>query len=450
MKAFGIEVRRNGAETDPPAGEYGSDGNQILTRYVESLSDVNPALHGWLKFDAFDEMVHTDSIAKAVVWVPQLAIRSALWELEPASEDGADRLCCDALAWNFGLNGRDGYATQSWPQSIDQAALCLRYGTMFEEKVWDDVTSWVDDEGTEHPIRPIQRLAPRLPRTIREVETTGGRVSMVTQNLMDVQPIPGHKLCHYQLSPEPGRWDGVSLLRAAWGPWILKRDLMINAGIAWDRWAAGFPKVRYPQNGGPAALEKAEELGRAVRGHEHSFAAFEGAPPDAANGGQGWDIEIMGGAGVLPDPVPLLQRYDLAIYGAGLLQWMNLGHAQMGARAVAQTQDEPFYVFLEAFAGDIALERSRQVFRQWVDVNFGTQYKLPKLTVSKIQSEDVEKLSRVLAELRAAGWNFNYSTVQDYVLELMHLPARPQGEPDLPPVEGAGLPALDAAVAAQQ
>jgi hypothetical protein len=440
VKALGFELRRFDAETDPPKGEYGSDGDSVSEKFVESLADVNDALTGYQKFDAFDEMVHTDSTANAVVWVPQLAIRSAQWRLDPASEDGDDRLVADALAWNFGLNDRDGYAAQSWPQSIDQAALCLRYGAFFEEKVWDDVTTWVDDEGGEHPIRPIQRLAPRKPRTIREVEWEKGRVSKITQNLMNVSPIPGHKLCHYQLKPEPGRWDGVSLLRAAWGPWTLKRELMIAAGIAWDRWAAGIPKVRYPKNGGQAALEKAEELGRAVRNHEHGYATFEGAPPDTANGGDGWDMEIMGGAGVLPDPTPLMIRYELAILGAGLMTWMALGtSSQTGARATAQVQDEPFYLFLEAFAGDIAEERSRQVFRQWVDVNFGRQYELPRLTVSKIQSEDVEKLARVVSELKLAGWDFGYPEVQNYVLALAHLPAPPEGfQPQ--PAEGSGLP----------
>jgi hypothetical protein len=165
----------------------------------------------------------------------------------------------------------------------------------------------------------------------------------------------------------------VSLLRAAWGPWTLKRELMIAAGIAWDRWAAGFPVVRYPKNGGREALEKAEELGRAVRNHEHGYAAFEGAPPTDNNRRTAGTSTIKGGAGLLPDPTPLMIRYELAILGAGLMTWMALGtSSETGARATAQVQDEPFYVFLEAFAGDLATERRRQVLRRFVDVNFGT------------------------------------------------------------------------------
>jgi hypothetical protein len=46
--------------------------------------------------------------------------------------------------------------------------------------------------------------------------------------------------------------------------------------------------------------------------------------------------------------------------------------------------------------------------------------------VSKIQSEDVEKLARILAELRTAGFNLGYRELQDYVMTLAHLPACPR------------------------
>lgn len=437
MKVLGLDIRRN-SRVDPPGGEYGLDGEQILQRFTHALTDDNPDLAGQAKFRIFDQMVHTDSIVKQVVWLPRLAVRGAHWEAKPASEDGVDRLIADALTWNFGLADQPGFTAQSWAQSCDQALLSLRYGAMFEEIIWGDPTDWAAGDGTLRTIRPVERLAPRTPTTIRSVDWSAGRITEVSQQLPGTKPIPGIKLCYYALEPEPGRWDGVSMLRAAYGPWWLKKELMVAAGIAWDRWAAGFPKIRYPANGGQKALEKAEELGRAVRNHEHAYAAFEGPPPDAANP-NGWDIEIMGGNAVLPDPTPLLQRYDLAIYGAGLMQWMSLGTgSHSGARATAQVQDEPFYLALEAIAGDLAVERQRQVFRRFVDVNFGTEYKTPTLTVSKIQSEDVEKLGRILYDLSQAGFTMSYRELQDYVFTLAHLPGLPEGLKL--PGEGDGIP----------
>ena len=440
MRLLGLKITRENAREDPVSGELGVDADPIVTRYTHALMDANPRLQGIEKFRQFDEMVHSDSTAKQVVWMPKLAIRGAHWEVEPASEDGVDRLIADAAAWNFGLNDQDGHMQQSWPQSLDQALLHLRYGCMFEEIVWGDITSWRDTEGVERQIRPVDRLAPRLPQTIWKIDYTAGQVRRVEQNLLNARPIPGEKLCYYALEPEPGRWDGVSLLRSAWGPWELKRQLMVAAGIAWDRWAAGFPVVRYPKSEGAAALEKAEELGRAIRNHERAYAAFAGAAPTEQNP-DGWDITIQGGAGVLPDPTPLMIRYELAIYGAGLMQWMALGtSSHTGARATAEVQDEPFYLALEAISQDLALERRRQLFRRFVDVNFGTEYDVPRLTVSKIQSEDVEKLARILADLKTAGFNLSYRDLQNYVLALEHLPELPETLPAAP-AEGDGLPA---------
>jgi hypothetical protein len=114
--------------------------------------------------------------------------------------------------------------------------------------------------------------------------------------------------------------------------------------------------------------------------------------------------------------------------------------SKTGARATAQVQDEPFYVFLEAFAGDVAAARQRQVLRRFVDVNFGTEYATPELTVSKIQSEDVEKLARILGELRTAGFNLSYRELQNYVMTLAHLPAMPDTLSATG--EGEGLPAV--------
>lgn len=442
MKVLGLEVRRfasTGGPQAPPAGEFGRDSDAWVDAFMGGGPDVNPLLTGSLKFDVFDEMVLTDSTVKQLVWTPTLAIRSAKWETKPASSDGVDQLINDAVAWQFGLNGEDGHLSDSWPRWTDQSLLCMRYGAFLEEIIWGDVIEWVGADGQARLVRPIDRMAPRAPRTISEITWNHGRIEEIKQNLPDTKPIPGNKLAYYVIDPQPGRWDGTSTLRAAWGPWHLKKQLMISAGIAWDRWAAGIPVVRYPKSGGQAALDKAEELGRAVRSHEHAYAAFEGAAPDAQNP-EGWDLDIKGGVGVLPDPVPMLRQYDLQIYGAGLLQWMALGHSTTGSRATAQVQDEAFYMALESIAGDLALERRRQVFRRFVDVNFGTEYDTPDLTVSKIQSEDVEKLGRVLYDLKNAGFDLSNAELQNYVLALAHLPETAVTQPQ-PSTEGTGLPA---------
>lgn len=444
MKVGPVEISRRRAfvaAPSPPQGELGSDGDSWLSRYMGGGPDPNVVLSGSQKFDVYDEMALADVHCKAVLQMVELPIVGAIWDFDPASDQPVDELVAEACRWQFGLAGYEGQLDVSWKRSLGQLFLKNRYGCMFEELVWGPLTTFQPkgDAGAARMIRPLARLAPRMPRTISEVDYQDGVVSLVKQNLPGAQPIPGSKIAHYMLDPRPGRWDGTSILRAAWGPWELKKQLMISAGIAWDRWASGFPVIRYPQNGGGGEQAKAEEMGRSVRNHERAYLAFAGPPPtDLAP--NGWDIKIEGGPSNLPDPVPLIKEYSLEILWSALLQWMGIAtSSHTGARATAQVQDEPYYMAIEAHAEEAALERQHQVVRRFVDVNFGTEVAAPKLTVSKIQSEDVMQLAQTLSNLKLAGLDFSDVETQNDIRERLHLPDLPDG---FAPVatEGDGLP----------
>lgn len=441
-----ISLRRALATVQAPAGELGVDGDTWLAKFLGGGPDSNPQLTGAAKFEFYDEMALSDSMCRALLAMLELPIVGAIWDFDPASSQPIDRVVNEACRWQFGLGGYEGQLDQSWKRSLRQLLLKNRYGAMFEEVVWgDEVVTFApkDDAASSRPIRPIARLAPRPPRTVKMVDFTDGQVSKLTQLLPNTQPIPGgrdaRKVCYYVREPRPGRWDGTSLLRAAWGPWQLKTELMIAAGIAWDRWASGIPVIRYPENGGASEVEKAEDMGRSVRNHERGYLAFQGPPPSDLQP-NGWDIDIKGGPSNLPDPTAMLQHYDLAILTAGLVQWMGIAIAtKTGARATAQVQDEPYYMAIEADAEDVALERQRQAVRYFVDVNFGTQYDTPRLTVSKIQSEDVAQLAQTLANLKLAGLDFSDIPTQDDIRQRMHLP-QVTDDSAFQANEGDGLP----------
>jgi hypothetical protein len=138
------------------------------------------------------------------------------------------------------------------------------------------------------------------------------------------------------------------------------------------------PRRPLPEERRLEALEKAEELGRSIRNHEHAYAAFEGAPPTELNGGDGWDITIEGGAGVLPgsdtadDPVrarDLRGRPDAVDGARHQLGDGCAGDSPGAGRAVLRVP--------RGVRGDLASARQRQVLRRFVDVNFGTEYATP-------------------------------------------------------------------------
>lgn len=437
MRLFGLEISRQRelAAQKPPEGTHGKDGDSWYADVLAGGPDVNPALSGRAKYQVYDEMRKTDASVRSALWLVKLPIRSAHWTIEPAGGEHAepeDLLVADALAWQFGLpdrEGRDqgGRFDLSFDELLQQALLCLDFGAFFEELVWDDVAEWRDADGDAHLLRPLARLAPRFPSTVQKIETDPrtGRIRSLEQLLPGTSPIPGEKLSAIVLEREGSNWYGQALLRPMWGPWRLKKALMVAAGMGWDRFAAGTPVVRYPAGGSQNDKRLAEEIGRNYRQHERGYVALEGPRPLAENAGAGWDIEILNGSQTLADPVPLLRWYSGQIAAAAIQQFSELGNTSTGNRALGETLVDPFFLAVQAVAKQIALDRMRQVIRRFVDVNFGPEYDVPQLTVSKIQARNVAVLTSAIGSLAAAGLNFTDRETQDDlrdVLELRHLP----------------------------
>jgi hypothetical protein len=409
-------VRSLESERNVSTAEVGKDGESWWLGVREGGPDVNPELTGSAKFPVYDEMQKTDSVVKSMLWAFMLPIRSVETEAEPADETPVDRLVADFLAWNLGLGEALGELSTSWSQTQRQGLDALVFGCAIEELIWGDLTEWRDADGDVHLVRPLRRLARRPAKTIETVERDRfGRLKKVTQNVPDAKPMPGEKVSFTLFEEEPGTWNGVSLLRSAWGPWKLKRELMVAAGIAFDRYSSGIPKVRYPA-GNAGDKTKAEEMGREIRAHERGYVALEGAAE------QGWDLEILGGAQTIADPMPLMRSYNLEILFAGMQAFMALGITESGSRAVGNVQQRPYYEAVDAVNHDLARLRTRQVVERIKTVNFGAQVETPVLRPAHIHTIDPEKLGAI-ADL-APYFNFTDREADDDVRDLLGLTKR--------------------------
>lgn len=420
------EVPMTNRDTVKSAGAvYGKD-TSVYTGNIFGGDDPNWELAGRDKFFVYREMRRSDPACRSLEWMFRLPLRAADWQLKPAGDGPEDKVIADCLGYNLGLkvegneyrNGL-GLLSQTWEQSIAQALFVLTYGCMCEEQIYGkDTVKWVDADGDEHIFRPLTRLAPRMPVTILDVKVdpNTGEVTEVQQDLPDAKTMPGWKIVWYVTDPEDDVY-GTSMFRPAFGPWKLKRGLMTGAAIGWDRWASGTPVVRFPKNS-PAAEARAEAIGRNIRTHERGWVALES--------GEDWSIEILNGSGTIADPTPLLQHYDAQIAMAGLQQFSSLGVTQTGSRAVGDVLSKPYYEACQAVANDIASARMKQVFRPWVDYNYGKQYDIPELVCSGIEADDLQTLATILADLSSAGFSFTDAETQNDIRRRIKLPALPE------------------------
>lgn len=417
----------------PQTGEAGSDGDSYVAQVDAGGPDINPELAGQSKFVVYHEMVTTDPQVLAAYLMYVLPIRAAQWDFEPASEEAEDKVIEEACRVQFGLHDHfEGWLDLSWSESIGSAAQYLKWGSFFEEMVWGDPLQWEPEDGEARTIRPLLRLAPRYPSTIREIEVAkDGTIAQIIQDLPDTSPIPGDKIVPYVHDREGAHWYGKSMLRAMYGPWRLKKAMMIGAAIGWDRYAAGVPVVRYPA-GDQAAERKAQEIGRSYRVHERAWITLPGQPPPTGD----WSVEILNGSSTLADPTNLLRHYDEQIALGALQMAFKLGSTETGSRAVGEVLADPYYLAVQAVAAYIARQRQKYAVRRFVDVNFGQEYEVPRLVVSKIEAKNVEQLVGAIGSLSGAGHNLTDRETQNFAREQVGLPDLPDDAPEQPPVPG--------------
>lgn len=428
-------------DRSPSPAPYGSDGSVYglsvvlngVSQYLDLYELDDPEdLQGWNRWRTYGHMRREDPSVRSNLWLYKLPIKGAEWSVVPYSEDGIDQEIADAIRWNFGLDGQDGYLDLSWRNSIGQALLNLDFGTMFEEIIWDEnAVPWVRPDGQEKLLLPITRLAPRYPATVSKIDLDPrrGGISALEQNLPNTKPIPGDRLAAYPLERGSGSFLSESMLRPMYAAYKLKRNAMVAHGIAYDRWAVGLPVTTYPQGGGPGAKREAERMGRNARSHERATVTHEG-------GNSGWGFRIE--TATVQEPIQMLRYYDQQMSLAALSFFKDLGTTDTGSRAVAEFQVEPFYLALDSVANDVAEERRRKVWRRFVDVNYGPEYEVPKLRVSRLMAKNLATLATILAQLTAAGFSFTDRDTQNDIRDELDL----RGLPELPAgvgVEGGGI-----------
>lgn len=402
---------------------YGSD-NKSAMNLIGLTENESGEMQAPLRFMTFDQMTREDAAVKSSQWLVTQPCRSAEWALVPG-KDPTDRIIADALAWQFGLDDNVGLLDLSWREQLAQKLLCVRYGCMFEEiMVGQDIEIFYDADGDPHPIRPFHRLAPRFPQSVKmpdgiRTDTATGLIGSFEQWIPGSRPIPGRKMAWYVMDREGTDWFGTSMLRPMYGAWKLKRAVMISAGIGWDRFAFGTPVIRYPKGGGFLRKKEAEAIGRNWRTHERGYFVLEGRVEE------GWDIDIKG-SGQMQDPSSLIHVYDEQIAAAAMQHFIVLGTTQTGSRAVGDALSEPYYMFLNSIADDIATATMKHVFRKWIDMNFGPEFDVPKLNVSKIASRNIAVLAAAIAALADAGFSFDDPDTQNDVRDIMDIRQLPE------------------------
>ena len=404
---------------DAPKGDSGRGHTGSYIRSDETNSD----LLGIRGLQTYDRMWRTDGDIRKTLAMMFNPIVAATWRVDPYGGEDAepkDIEVAEAVQWAlFEHLFFKGHL-------MEALRVTARSGFSIFEKVWE----LADYDGK--PMYVLKALELRLPRTIQRWHQEGGTLTAVTQSKGNggLVEIPAGDFVHYRFGIEGDNWEGESLLRPAYKHWRYKDTLELVEAISHERFAVGVPIVYPPESASSADLESAEDAVSGIRANEQGFIVAPGPHAEWAEKGRGWLFDILRPSGQPANIQDTLKYHSDRISAAMLEEFMRLGQSDVGARATADVQQDPFYLLCEGIASIVIEDTiNKQVIPRLVDLNFDVDG-YPTLKASLIDSTSLTELASFVGQLATAGAITPDPVLEEHLRDVADLPATDPNMPD--------------------
>jgi hypothetical protein len=343
----------------------------VLSDATETIPDLT-----WPTSVQTYAQMRRDPQLTAVLKALSLPIRRATWQVDPrGARPEATRLVADGLG--LPVAGADEGPTGArvrgvrWAQHCRLALLDLVFGHLpFAERY--DIT----DKAR------LVSLSERMPQTIAEIDVSAdGDLTSITQigSPTDNPPIPAQYLLWYSHEREGSAWQGTSVLRPAYAPWLLKREMLRAHAIGNRRFNHGVPSVEWTPGADPtpAQVAAAQAYASAARAGDQSGGSL---PPGA-------HLVLTGITGSVPDTLAFIRYLDQQMSRMALAGMLDLGETPNGSRALGAEFVDLFLLTLQAHADSHAEDVTGQTAARIVAYNWGEDEPVPAVVVSDVGSK---------------------------------------------------------------
>ncbi|MEU8040877.1 hypothetical protein [Streptosporangium sp. NPDC049078] len=391
------------------------DGGHYGHLYTDLL-EIIPDLMWPTSVQTYARMRHDPQLA-AILAAYTLPIRRATWAVDPTGcRDEVAQLVADDLGLPvLDAGTMPGPARRRgvrWADHLRLALLSLVYGHMPFERRYE----------IRNGQARLINLGERLPHTIRALDVNrDGTLKSISQEHAVGGPIPADRLLWYAHEREGATWTGRSILRPAYGPWLIKHELWRVHATSIRRFGMGVPSVEAPPGATPGQVTEAQRLASAMRAGD---SAGVGLPP-------GFRLAITGMTGSVPDAMEFVRYLDQQMSRSALTGLLDLGETRNGSRALGDTMLELFFVSLQAVADEIADAATLGAVIPSVDLNWGEDEPAPKIVATDVGDRH-EVNAQALEQLISSGAITPDPDLEAYVRAAWRLPQRTTPPPPPP------------------
>lgn len=410
--------------------EIGASGLRRFSGFI--FEEFLTNLTGWKGNAIYKEMSQNDPTVSAVLFAIDMLCRRVPWRVEEASSTMADKDAAEFL--ETCMNDM----SSTWIDTISEILSMLTYGYSYHEIVYkrrcgagpdpefrskyvdgrigwrkipirsqDSLYRWqFDDHGG---IRGVEQLAP--PHYYHTV-------------------IPIEKALLFRTTITKNNPEGRSVLRGAYRPWYMKKNIENIEAIGIERDLAGLPVALVPPellSSGKTAAQAAlfaeiQKIVTNIRRDEQEGIVFPSARDE--KGGLIYELKLLSTGGQRQfDTDKIIQRYDQRIAMSALADFILLGQDKVGSFALAHNKTNLFMTAIGAFLDIIADVFNRYAVPRLFALNDFRISDYPQIRHGDLDAVNVVELGDYITKLAGAGMPlFPNVDLEKYLMKVAGLP----------------------------
>jgi hypothetical protein len=384
-----------------------------LGDFTEYIGELTHPLASY----TYNQMRRDPQLA-AILTAYTLPIRRATWAVDPTGcRPEVAQMVADDLGLPVVGDDSPGAARtrgMSWAEHLRTALLHLTFGH-YAFELLAEVRG-----GQARLVGAFERL----PQTITNLHVDDqGQLLGISQDMRGLEAAPqikADRLVWYAHDREGANWYGSSLLRPAYAPWLLKREMQRVLATSSRRFGMGVPTVEWASGTTPTP-------GQIAAGQQAASAARVGdeaglsMPPGAR-------LALIGLSGGTPDTLAFIKWLDQQMSRMALAGFLDLGDTSNGSRALGDAFIDLFTLSITAigeYTSDVA---TRQIAARIVDWNFGDTESVPRVTCSDVGTKH-DITAEAIQQLMQVGAITADPALEAYVRRAYRLPQRDQNVP---------------------